>query len=76
MSKDRLKEIKFIFRWRQQDGYQFKWGKSNKELDKYESKMKELGVDDCACEMYDDGTPELAKDAHEIDPKFVERIVE
>jgi len=76
MSKDRLKEIKFIFRWRQQDAYQFKWGKSNEEKAKYEAKMTELGVDDCACEMYDDGTPELAKDAHEIDPKFVDRIVE
>jgi len=85
--EDRLKTIKFIFGWTQQDGFVFNWKnaetnipiKSYQEKDRYDKiitkikgKMKiELRYESF---MYDNGGPEDDRLNHEIDPRMIDEI--
>jgi hypothetical protein len=78
--EDRLKTIKFIFGWVQQDGFEFPWNiKSNQEKDRYDSNMEKIAAEkriELRYEsfMYDNGGPEEAKESHEIHPDMIDYI--
>jgi len=85
--EDRLKTIKFIFGWTQQDGFVFNWKnaetnipiKSYQEKERYDKDIKDIEDDldiklDYTSIMYDNGGPEDDRLNHEIDPRMIDEI--
>jgi hypothetical protein len=85
--EDRLKTIKFIFGWVQQDGFVFNWKnaetnipiKSYQEKERYDKDIKDIEDDldiklDYTSIMYDNGGPEDDRLNHEIDPRMIDEI--
>lgn len=74
LDKNRLKNINFVFGWVKQDGFKFKWGKSNEEQIKYNETIKDIKCN-CMSIMYDNDGEEHDKIHHEIFPDMIDDIV-
>ena len=87
IDEERLKTIKFIFGWTQQDGFEFHWKttetnaktKSNQEKKRYDTNIKKIEDElyiklDYTSIMYDNGGVEQPKDAHEIYTDMIDEI--
>ena len=81
LTKDRLKEINFVFGWVKQDGYRFHWGrKSFEEKEVYDETIntiqKEKGIKiKYESIIYDNNQAEEEKKYHEIFPDMIEHII-
>ena len=81
LTKDRLKEINFVFGWVKQDGYRFHWGrKSFEEKEVYDETIntiqKEKGIKiKYESIIYDNNQAEEEKKYHEIFPDMIDHII-
>jgi hypothetical protein len=81
ISKERLKDLKFIFSWTKQDVFPFDWGKTSiEEKDVYNDAMKELAATKKVNINYTILEEDLKKDNdkklyHEINQKLINAIL-
>ena len=71
-----LNNINFVFGWRSDDAYEFKWGISNKEKDYYDKIICENKPElKYISYMEDNGNKPDSKNNHEITSSFIDEIL-